>query len=159
MLSATLSRPLQIRLTAEKATAMTDAGWPRPIVGGWPIPWVSPADNLSTMDSEREAICSAGKICAVCGEANGATAYILIRAKNQPADLSSVRAQAMDNGVLHRKCLMLALKHCPELLRLQKRGLLQIVKCKTAEIRARATLDGAKCEIIILSRLQGGTGE
>lgn len=144
-----------------RSEKLSEAGWPRPIVNGWPIPWVSPSDNLSEMDPEREAICASGKICAVCGEPNGAKSFILIRADAVPENLSDVHAHAMDNGVMHRKCLLLALARCPELQRLKSNGLLQIIKCETSKIRAsttfecgasrirqRATVDGAECEIV-----------
>jgi len=135
---------------------LTKAGWPRPIIDGWPIPWVSPSDDLSTMNPARERICADGKVCAVCGEENGGTSYILIRSNRPPKDLSKVRAHAMDNGVLHRRCAALAIARCPELSRLQSNGLLQIVKCKTSDIRPRATLDGAKCEIVSRAALITG---
>src|SRR3990167_4671270 len=93
---------------------LTEAGWPRPIVDGWPIPWVSPPNDLSTMDPDREAICASGKICAVCGEPNNSESYILVKSKSAPKNLSRIRVEAMDNGILHRKCLLLALERCPE---------------------------------------------
>lgn len=144
---------------------LTKAGWPRPIVDGWPIPWVSPSDDLSTMNSPRADACASGAICAVCGEgySEGEPAYAVVMADATPADLTTVKVRPMDNAVMHQRCALLALKHCPRLIRLRKEGSLQLVKTAgnsgSVEIDEEGgvygTLDGAECEPADISTLKG----
>lgn len=136
---------------------LTRSGWPRPIIDGWPIPWVSPAESLSTMNNSRVAACASGAICAVCGDgySDDEQAYAFVKATEVLPDLSSVAVQPMDNGILHKRCAQLALARCPELKRLFAAGDLQIVAMtgNSAEVilgdgRPKGRVDGADCAVI-----------
>lgn len=136
---------------------LTRAGWPRPIIGGLPIPWVSPSDRLSEMDPARVTACASGAICAVCGGDydDDEDAYVLVKSAERPKVMADVAVHALDNGVLHRRCLLLALARCPKLRELDRDGVLQILRAKGNSARfviedgeAHAVLDGADCEIV-----------
>lgn len=136
---------------------LTEAGWPRPIVDGWPIPWVSPSESLSDMNKARAAAAASGAICAVCGKdhADGGEAFALVKAADVLADLAAVDVQPMDNGVMHRACLLLALSKCPALKRLIEADELRIVRVPVNAARVvvkrgspKARFDGADCELI-----------
>lgn len=110
---------------------LTPAGWPRPTVGGSPVPWISPGDNLSTFDERRHSAAASGTVCAVCGMVyeSGEECYLLYQGRAMPsADQLAERGGlesrviAIDNGFMHRRCLLLALKHCPALGRLRAAG-------------------------------------
>lgn len=108
---------------------MTPAGWPRPIVDGWPIPWVSPAHTLAAMDVDRLAEAATGKVCAVCGEAHGPAdpVYIVVNGPEPPFSANTL-AQAMDSAVMHKRCLQLATGKCPTLLRLIAEGRMLVLE-------------------------------
>jgi hypothetical protein len=137
---------------------LTRAGWPRPIVDGHPVPWVSPSDELAKMDSARATACASGAICAVCGGDydDNENAYVLVNSKDKPKDISTVGVLAMDNGILHKRCAQLALARCPKLRSLTSEGALKVVKTKGNSARAvvgedgqvKAFLDSEECEII-----------
>ncbi len=142
---------------------LTRAGWPRPVINGLPIPWVSPINNLASMSAARAAACASGAICAVCGGdyQDGEAAYVLVRSEGLAPDLSTTNIRAMDNGVLHQRCLKLALKRCPELRRLRQASLLHVVRCEgnAADIdisqddKPQAVLDGSKCQHVPIDSL------
>ncbi len=135
---------------------LTATGWPRPVVGGLPIPWVSPSDNLATMNHARATACASGAVCAVCGEGyqDDEEAFAFVKEPELPADLSTGSIRAMDNAVMHRRCARLALAVCPKLKSLIAAGMLKIVK--TVGNIASATpvdggdfaamIDGAECQ-------------
>lgn len=104
------------------ASELTDAGWPRPRHGGYPIPWVSPPNDLSEMNKGRYQACASGSLCPVCGLGYlvGDTAYALVHktAGQTAADfpVTSTSAVApMDNAVMHEQCYRLAVASCPRL--------------------------------------------
>lgn len=144
-------------------TKLTDQGWPRPIVNGLPIPWVSPPEDLSQMNGQRAEACASGAICAVCGLGyqDGEEAYVLVRAEAVPADLDGGYVIAMDNAVMHKRCAQLAMGVCPALLRMKDQGLLRIVRttgnnatptmrkdAKDGEKRLMARFDGCECTVV-----------
>lgn len=112
-----------------EAEDLTPAGWPRPVVDGWPIPWVSPAHALATMDIPRLRRAASGKICAVCGLDHQPTdaAYIVVSGPKPPHDVETL-AQAMDNAVMHLRCLKLAVGKCPTLLRMIRENRLLVLE-------------------------------
>ena len=144
---------------------LTKTGWPRPIVNGFPVPWVSPAESLSTMNLGRAAACASGSICAVCGEgySDDEAAFALVTGPSLPPSLEGGMVQAMDNGILHKRCLQLALAMCPKLKSLTEDGMLQIVETKgnIAQVNvddtgeAKAVLDGEDCKPIDRAALKG----
>lgn len=138
--------------------ALTRTGWPRPVVGGLPIPWVSPSDDLATMNGARAIACSSGAVCAVCGEGyeEDETAYAFVKEKSLPDDLGVGAIRAMDNGILHQRCARLALAVCPKLKSLVREGMLQIVKTagniatpmSVEDGELAAMIDGKDCEAV-----------
>lgn len=83
--------------------------------------------------------CASGAICQVCGLGyqHGDEAFALVKAKTIPRARKDFEVQAMDNGIMHRRCLLLALKHCPELKRLRDKGMLQVVRTKGNSAKPR----------------------
>lgn len=127
-------------MDSDDPRALTAAGWPRPVFDGWPVPWVSPQGRLSKMDDGRLAACAAGAVCAVCGhgygvvddpddpgETIGEKAYALARAVPDDTGPDSA-VRAMDNAVMHERCLRLALARCPALLKLTREGVLLVLR-------------------------------
>jgi hypothetical protein len=108
---------------------LTSTGWPRPIIGGLPIPWVSSAHDLSTIDEQRLQQLRTKKLCQVCGEdhAVGSTVYMCGSAREKPDLAEGCYVMAMDDGVLHERCARLAVKMCPRLRELNDQGLLRVV--------------------------------
>ena len=138
---------------------LTERGWPRPIIGGWPIAWVTPPDALSKTNPDRHGEVIVKKLCQVCGEGHGPNdiAYVLVKDKPLPdADISWAWAQAMDDGVLHERCLRLAVGRCPKLKALRAAGELAIIACPAHAIRCRADgeeggrlmADGDHCTVL-----------
>lgn len=125
----------------EEDGQLTEAGWPRPRHNGWPIPWLSPKDNLAVTDSAREAACASGAVCAVCGLGFQAdeTALLLVNppqgpnvGRFMPGDVISPAdggvITSIDNGVMHRRCTRLALAYCPKLVELLEADDLVVVE-------------------------------
>lgn len=115
---------------------LTDAGWPRPRVEGWPIPWVAPTHNLSEVNEGRRLAAVGGGICQVCGEgfAYGEEALAFTTTPkrlgkaftraNLPLEhgeyLSELFAPAtvimvFDGAVMHRRCAKLTATMCPHI--------------------------------------------
>lgn len=102
---------------------LTDSGWPRPVIGNWPIPWVTPAEDLKQVDPDRMSEVVERGLCQVCGDPaeKDEPIYVLVNLENGPApeDLSAKTVQAMDNAVMHERCMRLAIARCPCLRRLR----------------------------------------
>ncbi len=106
---------------------LTEAGWPRPIIGGFPIPWVSPAENLGTTNGDRILSTKADLLCQVCGDplAPDGESVVFVdggrKSKRRHADIdfAEVLCRAMDDAVMHPRCARLAAGRCPRLLKLQ----------------------------------------
>lgn len=112
------------------AGVLTDAGWPRPRVDGYPVPWVAPSDALGSVNEGRRLASMGGGVCQVCGlgfqvgdYAYGFT-YLPPGRRLGPIEpgmyLSSivhesVRIGLIDGGVLHHKCARLTAAVCPHL--------------------------------------------
>lgn len=114
------------------ATAtLTSAGWPRPIIGRFPIPWVSPAENLGTTDGDRILATKDEALCQVCGVAfeddEQVVVFVTAETKRSHAnvDLSKVMCRATDDAVMHPRCAKLAAGRCPKLRSLQEEGRFQ----------------------------------
>lgn len=111
---------------------LTESGWPRPRHEGWPVPWISPRDNLSTTDLNRLQACGTGSVCAVCGEGyqEDEKALLLVNTpvgpnggRFLPGDVIAPDGDGgiitgIDNGVMHVRCARLALAYCPKLRQL-----------------------------------------
>jgi hypothetical protein len=108
---------------------LTRSGWPRPIVGGWPIPWVSPSDELATMNQARLAAAASSAVCAVCGTdfAADEKAFACVRAE-AAGNPKKHGVRPMDSATMHRRCILLATSMCPTLKELREKGLLYLVE-------------------------------
>ncbi len=110
---------------------LTDPGWPRPNVGGLPVPWVAPVENLGEVSEGRRLASIGGAVCQVCGlswsspEEHG-EAYALIRmspvaqaALEPDKPISLVIGERvvipLDGAVLHFHCMKLTLAMCPHI--------------------------------------------
>lgn len=115
-------------MTAETETyTLTEAGWPRPIIGGFPIPWVSPAEDLGITNGDRMLTMKADGLCQVCGEPLDKASESVVfvdggrksRRRHADTDFAEVLCRAMDDAVMHPRCARLAAGRCPRLRRLQ----------------------------------------
>lgn len=122
-------------------SALTRAGWPRPMVGGYPIPWVSPPEDLSTMSPARMDACATGAICAVCGGdyEDGEEAFAFVHSVEKPevGPDESLAVQAMDNAIMHERCARLAMKVCPRLSDSRAKGHLYMIRTRGNVAKAR----------------------
>jgi hypothetical protein len=107
---------------------LTEAGWPRPIIGGWPIPWVSPVENLGTTSGERILETKEKALCQVCGVPfeDDMQAVVFVTAESRKShrqvDLAEVLCRAADDAVMHPRCAKLAAGRCPRLRQIQDEG-------------------------------------
>lgn len=112
---------------------LTDAGWPRPRVNGYPVPWVAPTHKLSEVNEGRRLASVGGAICQVCGggysyaeDAFGFTTMTQygeeVKRKDFPLEygdyLSELLSSAtlimlLDGAVLHGRCARLTAAMCP----------------------------------------------
>lgn len=88
------------------------AGLPRPRVRGLPFPWVTPmvdeTPRFRDLDRVRAEMCRSLWGCQVCGEDLDPVAWVAVKeAKPGSAIVSS--------AAMHRRCLDLAVRHCPRL--------------------------------------------
>lgn len=138
---------------------LTSAGWPRPVIGGLPIPWVSPPDDLSQTSGARKEACASGAICQVCGLGydDGEPAFALVHHEGKVPAIETVRVNTMDNAVMHLRCIKLALAFCPKLKALRAEGKLQAIRTegnlatpKWIKGDLTAVLDGHDCHHVDL---------
>ena len=121
-------------------SALTKEGWPRPIIGGWPIPWVSPPEDLSQTDGDRLLEVIANRLCQVCGlpHAKGERVFLCVSAENEgtnrKADLNSMTVFPMDNAVMHERCARLAVARCPALRDLAAKGALIVLSAPSESV-------------------------
>jgi hypothetical protein len=119
---------------------LTKAGWPRPIVDGWSIPWVSPSNQLAAMDGTRVASIYAENRCQVCGVPHppGATVFLcvaMVTGMDKPAPMpAGVVAFAMDHGILHERCARLAVGRCPRLREIRTEGRLVVLSANVDDV-------------------------
>jgi hypothetical protein len=123
-------------------TDLTRPGWPRPVVGGWPVPWVSPQHDLSNMDAARKVALLDTRMCQVCGlcHSPGDLVFLCVqtavddqgRYVAKPEDATAV--VPMDEGLMHERCARLALARCPRLRELRKRRSLLVLRVPVDDV-------------------------
>lgn len=122
---------------------LSGAGWPRPLApegtkdAGLPVPWVAPAQNLSTVNEGRQMATVSGSVCQVCGlgYAYGDDAYgftslsdpdgtprtdLPIEHGDALSDLPGMDPELdwvgfLDGAVMHLRCARLAAVMCPHI--------------------------------------------
>lgn len=132
-----------------------EPGWPRPRnKDGFPIPWVSVPNDLGVMIPDRIEKCRQDLLCQVCAEQHDPDddVYLFVQEK-PPTAWTDVLAQAMDDGVLHRRCALLSRARCPELVRLDAKSKLEMLKCKAHQVYFDHGIDGmvvslSDCEVV-----------
>lgn len=111
------------------ATPLTDRGWPRPRIGGFPIPWAALPDNLGKTDGDRIIATKAYLLCQVCGfgfETPESTAVVFLdgglKSKKPYTSvvLPEVLCRAMDDAIMHPRCARLSAGSCPRLKKLRE---------------------------------------
>lgn len=116
----------------------TKRGWPRPIVGGWPIPWVSPVEELKRTHPDRMNEVVDRAICQVCGETHYPDDYVyfFVNLENgpEPDDWTDKVVEEMDQGILHERCMKLATGRCPALRSLQAEGKLVMYRARWSSV-------------------------
>ena len=117
----------------------TDVGWPRPIIGGWPIPWVTPAENLKQTDPDRMTEVVDYALCQVCGLGHNPMSFVYFFVNLEvgpiPDSLEDKMVQAMDNAVLHERCMKLATGRCPALRDLIERSKLVMYRSRWKNVK------------------------
>ena len=85
------------------------AGWPRPVVDGLPLPWITQVwpeePRWRAIDRTRVLACQLGWLCQHCGLALEPVAYIVL----------VTGRMVLSNAALHRRCLTAAASLCPHL--------------------------------------------
>lgn len=121
---------------------LTLSGWPRPIIGGWPIPWVSPHSKLSIMSPTRVRRILYNKLCQVCGKkhAKGSRVFMCVDGKDSylsadAKEFHKLYVVPMDHGIMHERCFRLALARCPKLKEKKLSGELVCVSTQIENIR------------------------
>lgn len=109
---------------------LTPAGWPRPVVEGWPIPWVAPAHQLSEVNEGRRLASVGGAVCQVCGLGWGwgEDGYAFVKLQEGDAEflppgsylskITEVPSQPiffLDGAIMHLKCAALSAARCPHI--------------------------------------------
>jgi hypothetical protein len=112
--------------TEAEAYTLTQAGWPRPIIDGFPIPWVSPAEALGITNGDRILATKADRLCQVCGGPLDSESVVFVdggrksKRRHADVDFTEVLCRAMDDAVMHPRCARLAAGRCPRLRQLQR---------------------------------------
>ena len=137
-------------------TELTHSGWPRPIIGGWPIPWVSPHSKLAVMSPTRTRRVLYNKLCQVCGKKHekGSLVYICVDGKDSYLSAEAVAFHdryvvPMDHGIMHERCFRLALARCPKLKEKKKEGELVCVSTQIENIRLEYVTKADTKEFIV----------
>lgn len=109
---------------------MNPPGLPRPRnSAGLPVPWITAdAEHLGLKSDKRQRRCAGGWICQVCGLrfSRDEKAYLFASPPPEPQNGlpppigetlpdDHLGVHAMDHGLLHRQCALLALRYCPAL--------------------------------------------
>lgn len=119
----------------------TERGWPRPFIKGWPIPWVSPAEELKRTHPDRMTEIVDYALCQVCGmkPSPEESVFLLVNGEltdnPEGMDMSTKMVQAMDNAAMHFRCMKLAVGRCPELKRMLAEGKLYLFAAKYSDIK------------------------
>lgn len=132
---------------AEAVGELTEAGWPRPIVDGLPIAWISLPDALGQTDPDRHRTSVLERICQVCGEGHEPDGEIWLmvnepRREELPEPRDGKEALAMDDALLHPRCAKLALGRCPGLKELRDQDRLTVLRTTAANTYIVETPDG-----------------
>lgn len=112
---------------------LTPPGWPRPRFGVWPVPWVSPKNDLSKLDPDRLDEIRTNFICQVCGQGHKPddTIYMIcngaMEGTDTNVDLKEKVVLSMDQSILHKHCCQMSITLCPRLKRLKAEGHMIIV--------------------------------
>jgi hypothetical protein len=132
---------------SEDNLTYTDVGWPRPIIGGWPIPWVTPAENLKQTDPDRMSLVVEYALCQVCGLGHNPMGFVYFFVNLEvgpiPINLEDKIVQAMDNAVLHESCMKLAVGRCPALRDLLAREMLVMYRARWKCVKIHEIPDAA----------------
>ena len=109
---AALAMPIKLwraerQRTGDLLAGGTAAGWPRPVLQGRPVPWITPAIGGHVWWRDilpaRIQACQQHWACQVCGLPLNTTAYALVTASGRLAS----------DAAMHQRCVQLAQKVCP----------------------------------------------
>lgn len=128
------SPKLCVTVVTKPATyTLSDSGWPRPSTGRYPIPWVSPVENLGEVNEGRRLSSIGGGVCQVCGEgyAYGDFAYgfTTLTEDGERREFQEVQIEVgqyltevlppatvilfLDGALMHHRCAKLTAAMCP----------------------------------------------
>lgn len=101
-------------------------GFPRPLTGSLPTPWISREGDLGDVDAFRRAVAVMMRLCQVCGDPLGEFSTVYWRRADRIV---------IDGAALHpAPCAVLAERHCPELGRLRDAGRLRKATVLTSQL-------------------------
>jgi hypothetical protein len=85
-------------------------GWPRPVLDGRPVPYVTPVTAghpwWRLTDGGRVLQCQNARVCQVCGLALPSQSWVLV----------DESAAVLSDSAMHARCLRLAAAACPHLV-------------------------------------------
>lgn len=112
----------------EEPYELTDAGWPRPRVAGWPVPWVAPTTALGEVNEGRRLASVGGAVCQVCGlgwgygeDAFGFVSNEGIADLEHHQYLSGITVSSgepvyfLDGAIMHWRCAKISAQMCPHI--------------------------------------------
>ncbi|MDT8913475.1 hypothetical protein [Amycolatopsis sp. PS_44_ISF1] len=89
---------------------VSDAGWPRPVLEGRPVPYVTPVTAghpwWRLTHGPRLLHCQNDWCCQVCGQGLEASGWVVV----------DPRGMVQTDAAMHERCLRLATAACPHLL-------------------------------------------
>lgn len=114
--------------TIEEVLASAPRGFPRPMTGTLPTPWIARVGDLGDVDVFRRAACIEMRLCQVCGLELGITTTVFWRHGD---------VVVIDGAALHpKRCAPMAERFCPELVKLAEAGRLHKATILTEALEA-----------------------
>jgi hypothetical protein len=145
------------RLDQQRAEMDNPPGWPRPRnEDGLPVPWVSVPWDLGAMITDRAVRVRDEILCQVCAGEHGPDddVYLFVKSPTVPSRSDVVAVQAMDDGILHERCALLARARCPELVRLRGIGQLRTLRCRRRHVRWDDSVYGLTADLADCERVE-----
>lgn len=93
---------------------LTDAGWPRPRINGWSIPWDAPHHRLGQVHPERIEQAHDEVLCTVCGLEHDDLVWFFVD-EPLPDNPDDYYALPKSDELMHEKCALFSLSVCPHL--------------------------------------------
>ncbi|WP_433616902.1 hypothetical protein ACQP2P_16200 [Dactylosporangium sp. CA-139114] len=104
-----MEMPLWRAARRRDAADPNPAGWPRPLLGGLPVPWITVVAAgrawFRHLHGDRLRDCQTGWLCQVCGELLPELAWVVV----------TEEGHVVTPAGMHQRCRVLATSRCPHL--------------------------------------------